>query len=367
MIYFSVIAISTLILLGGCAFMQQSRFGAEPEGERLEQIELSPNDAEDGFQNQLPTPVLKEGESTISIIISNMFSAAKNLAPDKSVPTQKTDLKNLDADKDLVVWLGHSSFYIQLGGKRILLDPILSSYASPVSFAVEAFKGTSIYSIDDIPDIDLLLISHDHWDHLDYDTVTALQPRIKHLFVPLGIGAHFEKWGFSQQQINESDWYGSFTVEPQLTVHLAPSRHYSGRGFTKNKTLWGSFVLESENSRVYFGGDSGYGPHFAELGEKFGQFDFVALDMGQYDPRWPYIHMTPEEASKAAIELNTKTLLPAHVGRFTLAQHDWRQPFNQIVETSKDKPYHLVTPLIGQALLINDESQQFSPWWKQVD
>jgi len=346
--------------------MQQERFGAEPEGKRLEKVQQSPNYSDESFHNQLPTTVLKEGESTLSIIFSNMFSSAKNLQPEHSVPTDKVDLKTLPDDKDVIVWLGHSSFYIQLNGQRILLDPVLSPYASPFSFAVKAFKGTSIYSVDDIPDIDLLLITHDHWDHLDYDTITALQPKIKQLFVPLGVGAHFEKWAFTQDQINESDWYGDYNLGSDTTVYLVPSRHYSGRGLTKNKTLWGGYIVEDGDTRLYFGGDSGYGPHFKELGEKFGQFDLAALDMGQYDPRWPYIHMTPEEASQAALELNTKALLPAHVGRFTLAQHEWKEPFKQISALSEGKPYQLVTPLIGQALFINDASQSFTEWWNDM-
>ncbi|WP_165313680.1 MBL fold metallo-hydrolase [Vibrio ziniensis] len=365
MIYVSVIVITILILLlGGCTFMQQERFGAEPTGERLEKVELSSNYVEGQFQNQIPTPVLKEGENTLSIIVSNMFSSAKNLQPDHPLPTEKVDLKSLPIEKDIIVWLGHSSFYIQLSGKRMLLDPILSDYASPVSFAIKAFSGTSLYSVDEVPHIDLLLISHDHWDHLDYDTVTKLQPKTDRVFVPLGIGAHFEKWGFSDKQINESDWYSEQFVDTNLTVYLAPSRHYSGRGLSKNKTLWGSFVLISQNKKLYFGGDSGYGPHFKELGQKFGPFDLVALDMGQYDPRWPYIHMTPQEASQAALDLNTKALLPAHVGRFTLAQHDWREPFNQIVAQTQGMPYQLYTPIIGQPLMLDDEVKPNSHWWE---
>lgn len=364
MIYISVIVIGVLLFLGGCTFMQQSRFGSEPQGERLEQISRSPNYTNSMFHNQIETPVLKEGESKLSIIVSNIFSSAQNLRPSHVLPSTKTDIKALPREKDVIIWLGHSSFYVQLSGKRILVDPVFSPYASPVSFAITAFDGTSLYTSADFPDIDLLLITHDHWDHLDYDTATALQSKVDKIFVPLGIGAHFEKWGYSADQINESDWYGSLTLDDTLTIHCVPARHYSGRGFGNNKTLWSGFVLESDNKRVLLGGDSGYGPHFQEIGEKFGEFDLVALDMGQYDPRWPYIHMTPDEAAQASLDLNAKALLPAHVGRFTLAQHDWREPFNRIAALSSDKPYQLFTPLIGEATEFSDLLQTPSKqWW----
>lgn len=364
MIYLSVILIGLLLLLGGYTFMQQSRFGSEPEGERLKQITLSPNYSGEAFKNQIPTPVLKEGESTLSIIISNLFSSAQNLRPNDAIPTIKTDIKALPQNKDLIIWLGHSSFYVQLAGKRILVDPVLSAYASPVSFAIPAFEGTSLYTSEDFPEIDVLLITHDHWDHLDYDTVTTLQGKIGQIFVPLGVGAHFEKWGYSAKKINESDWYGSFKIDETLTIHLVPSRHYSGRGLGNDKTLWGGFVLESNEKRLLLGGDSGYGPHFIEIGRKFGEFDLVALDMGQYDPRWPYIHMTPEEAIQGALDLKAKALLPAHIGRFTLAQHNWKEPFHRITELSVDQSYKLFTPLIGEVTYLSEATQQqFSQWW----
>lgn len=359
----SLTLLSTLLLLGGCTYLTPARFGSTPEGKDLENIQHSPNYADGAFHNQIPTSILKEGQSKLSIVIDNMTSSAENLQPSKAIPSAKVDIKALDPKQDIIIWLGHSSFYVQLAGQRILIDPVLSDYASPVSFAVQAFEGATIYSAADIPDIDLLLITHDHWDHLDYDTVTALKDRISHVFVPLGVGVHFKSWGYAADKIYQADWYGQFTLNNEVEAYLVPARHYSGRGLTNNKTLWGGFVLESPEQRILFGGDSGYGPHFKELGQKFGYFDVVALDMGQYDPRWPYIHMTPEQAAQAALDLNTRALLPAHVGRFSLAQHDWREPFEHIMVQSKDKPYKLLTPLLGEALYVSGAEQDFSPWW----
>ncbi len=355
---------SITLLLGGCSLFQNTRFGYEPQGEDLKRIQSSPNYSNDEFHNQIPTSVLKEGESKLSIIISNITSSAQNLRPDGTIPhARKVDLKALNVNQDVLIWLGHSSFFVQIAGKRILIDPVLSTYASPVSFAIPAFKGSTIYSASDIPEIDLLLITHDHWDHLDYDTVKALQAKINKVIVPLGVGSYFKGWGYSAKKINELDWYEQLNLNDSLAVYLIPARHYSGRGLTSNKTLWGGFILESNERRILFGGDSGYDSHFKELGEKFGHFDLVALDMGQYDPRWPYIHMTPKEAAQAAIDLNTDILLPAHVGRFTLAQHDWREPFEQITVESKNKPYQVITPLISETIDFNSIKENYLPWW----
>ena len=152
-----------------------------------------------------------------------------------------------------------------------------------------------------------------------------------------------------------------------LRVHVLPARHYSGRMLTRNKTLWVAFALESTQRRLFFSGDSGYGPHFREIGERFGGFDLVALDMGQYDQRWAYIHMTPEEAARAADDLRTRTLLPAHVGRFSIARHAWDEPFERIATASEGKSYRLSTPRIGEPLDLRDEGQQFSRWWVPSD
>ncbi|EOB3584491.1 MBL fold metallo-hydrolase [Vibrio vulnificus] len=361
----SVFLLVAVLFITGCSLIHQARLGSKPQGERLATLKQSPQYADGQFQNVEPTPMLLEGESKLSIIISNIFSSSDNLQPTTTLPNRKVALKDLPVEKDLVIWLGHSSFYVHLGRKRILIDPVLSSYASPFSFMIKAFDGTSVYSVDDLPNIDALLISHDHWDHLDYDTVTAIRSSVETVFVPLGVGAHFESWGFEQQQIREADWYDTLNIGDSLSIHLTPARHYSGRGLSNRKTLWGGFVLESDQQRLLFAGDSGYGVHFKALGEQFGSFDLVALDMGQYDPRWPYIHMTPEQASQAATDLNSKVLLPAHIGRFTLAKHDWREPFEKITELSSHTSYQLATPVIGDVVYLPIKNMTFEPWWRE--
>ena len=262
--------------------------------------------------------------------------------------------------------MGHSSWFIQLGGKRILIDPVFSGHAAPFSFMNKAFDGTSIYRAEDMPEIDCLLISHDHWDHLDHPTVAALNSKVKQVICPLGVGAYFEYWGYPKNKIHEGDWYDRMELEKDVVVHVLPARHYSGRLFKENKTLWAAFALETLHRKIFYSGDSGYGPHFSKIGKRFKGFDLVLLDCGQYDSRWAYIHMTPEEASRAAGDLGARAFIPAHVGRFSIANHPWDEPFKRLVKASPDKSYQLLTPKIGEPMILDGNSPRFSSWWMGV-
>jgi L-ascorbate metabolism protein UlaG (beta-lactamase superfamily) len=218
-----------------------------------------------------------------------------------------------------------------------------------------------------MPEIDHLLITHDHWDHLDYPSVTALEPKVRKVIAGLGVGAYFEQWGYAQEKIHEADWFAVLELERGFTIRVLPARHYSRRLLTRNKTLWTGYALETAKRRIFFSGDSGYGPHFPELGRTFDGFDLAVLDMGQYDDRWPYLHMTPEEAAQAAEALRAKALLPAHVGRFSIARHSWDEPFKRIAAASEGKKYRLLTPMIGEPVSLDDGNQRFSRWWESVE
>lgn len=357
------LALLVAVSLGACAYLQHPRFGAYPRGERQKTVERSPHFSDGEFHNLVTTPMFAGDSSSLSILLGSLWHRPKNLRPDAAIPTIKTDLKALAMGQDTVVWLGHSSYFVVFAGRRILIDPVLSPYAAPVSFSNLAFDGTNLYKVDDMPEIDALLITHDHWDHLDHATVTALESRVRRVFAPLGVGAHFEHWGYAREKIHEADWFGKLALDDGLTLQVVPARHYSGRLLTRNTTLWAGFVLESQRQRILFSGDTGYGPHFKELARRFGGFDLAALDMGQYDARWPHIHMTPDEAAQAAVDLQTKALLPAHVGRFSIARHAWDEPFERIAAVSIGKPYRLLTPMIGEPLRLGGQGQVFSRWW----
>lgn len=356
------------VLLAACtyAYLQHPKFGAMPEGARLGRIERSLNYANGQFHNLIATPMRTQDSSFLSNVLSMLFDRNDRLRPAVAIPSVKIDLKALEPRQDVVVWLGHSSYFVQLGGKKLLIDPVFSSEAAPIPNVNRAFAGSTPYSADDMPNLDYLLITHDHWDHLDYSSAIALRPKVRYVVTGLGVGADFARWGYPGERVLEADWNDTLSPDGDVHIHVLPARHYSGRLLTRNKTLWVGYALETPERRLFFSGDSGYGPHFREIGEKFGGFDLVALDGGQYDRRWANIHMFPEEAAQAAEDLRTKALLPAHVGRFTIAAHDWDEPFVRIAAASEGKPYRLLTPTIGDVVRLGDETQVFSRWWEAV-
>ncbi|WP_218563905.1 MBL fold metallo-hydrolase [Marinospirillum perlucidum] len=360
-----ILAIVGIACLGVLLYLHHPKFGDLPEGEALVAIEASPHYEEGTFRNLIPTPMFAGDKTFLQVLTENLASSNEGLTPEEALPTWATELDALDPNKNLVVWLGHSSFFIQINGLRLLLDPVLSDQAAPLGFLNPAYAGTNLFSAPKLPAIDALLISHDHWDHLDYPSIRDLEPKVEQVLAPLGIGSYLRGWGYSEERIREGDWFDHFDLGREVRVHLIPARHYSGRLLTRNKTLWAGFILETPELRLLFSGDSGYGPHFNELGRHFNGFDFVALDSGQYDERWPYIHMNPEEAATAAENLGARAMMPAHVGRFTLARHPWQEPFQRLVEASRDKPYKLVTPRIGQVLFLDQlEQTPLDRWWQ---
>lgn len=366
-----IFIIFVCLAAASCAILNQERFGKLPEGKRLDRIQNSPNYRDGEFKNLIPTRTLVEGQSTLKIIISNLFSGGERLRPEEPLPTVKTDLTgpdSVDRSENMLIWLGHSSFFIQLGGKTILVDPVFSDHGAPFSFLNKIFPGTDIYSPEDMPEIDYLLITHDHWDHLDYPTVTALQQKVKKVICPLGVGADFKYWGYPEDKILEQDWWDTgVRIENGLSISTVPARHYSGRLFDKNKTLWAGFALEVPGFKLFLSGDSGYGPHFSEIARTLGPFDMVAIDGGQYDPRWPLIHMTPEQAVRAAEDLGAKSMLLAHVGRFCISTHPWDEPFIRAVGACEYKNFRLLTPKMGEPVRLDNSSQKFPHWWENVD
>jgi len=217
------IAIAVALSVALVAYMQHPVFGKLPEGDRLSRVQASPNYKDGAFQNLVDTPFLTNGATEWSIRIDNALAEKGAPRPMHDIPTHKTDLRSLDLHEDLAVWLGHSSWYVQIAGKRILIDPVLSDHAAPLPGLITAFSGTSIYSVGDLPSIDLLLITHDHYDHLDYPTITAIKPMVDQVVVGLGAGAHFQSWGYEPAKIHELDWYGRYAVNSDLKIHATPA------------------------------------------------------------------------------------------------------------------------------------------------
>jgi L-ascorbate metabolism protein UlaG (beta-lactamase superfamily) len=266
----------------------------------------------------------------------------------------------------VLVWFGHSSFFKQIDGKKILADPVFSGNASTVPGSNEAFKGTDRYTVDDLPDIDYLFISHDHYDHVDHETFLQLKAKAKKVFCGLGVGAHLERWGYNSDQIFEKDWYEDEELDTGFNVHTIPTRHFSGRAFSRDNTLWLSYLIKTPSMKIYIGGDSGYDAHFAEAGEKYGPIDLAILEDGQYDAKWKYIHLLPEQVLQAAEDLKAKRLFPVHSSKFAMANHPWDEPLKKISELNSNN-IPLVTPIIGELVNLDDEHQQFSQWWVGVE
>jgi len=361
-IMLGLLIISITIGVGTLLFLNTERFGKHPSAGRLVKIEQSPNFKNGSFQNLNHTPMLTEGVGYGKVMYEFFFSS-KPKEPKIKIPSVKTDLKTMDITENVLIWMGHSSYFIQLDGKRILVDPVLSGNASPLSFTTKAYKGTDIYTTDDLPEIDFLFLSHDHWDHMDYKTLKKLKPKINKVITGLGNGAHLEHWGFDPHNILEGDWYDAFSFKNGFEISITPARHFSGRGFTRAKTLWASFVLKSPTTTIYIGGDSGYDTHFKDIGDKYGPFDLAILENGQYDKNWKYIHMLPGEQLKAANDLGAELVLPVHSGKFTLANHDWDEPFNKITDQANSSKIKVITPMIGEKVSFKDNLPRFKPWW----
>ena len=355
---------------GGVLFTRRPEFGRIPQGERLARIQASPHYVNGQFQNLVPVQVMSEdsGENRLVAMAKFLFGDKSELSPKQPMISRKTNLKTLDAETDAVVWMGHSSFFLQLGGRRILIDPVFSPYASPVFFINKAFPGSNVYTAEDMPDIDVLAISHDHWDHLDYPTVMALKSKVKQIVCPLGVGEYFEAWGFDTKLLHEEDWNTEIKLAEDFFVHILPSQHFSGRFLTRNPTLWCGFAFVTPRHKVYYTGDGGYGEHFKDIGRKFGGFDLMLGENGQYNMAWHAIHMLPEETAKAAMDVGAKTLLPAHGGKFALARHPWQEPYRELAQASRGMDYELITPEIGEIAYIGGEQpQEFDAWWERME
>lgn len=360
------ILIAVLLLLAFSLFiyMRLPEFGKNPTGKRLELISKSSNYRDGKFQNIHNTPQLTEGYSFFKVLLEYFFSRPERLRPVDRIPSVKTDLLHLSADQDVLVWFGHSSYFMQIAGKRILVDPVLYGSSSPVPGGGKSFNGTDIYTAADFPEIDYLFISHDHYDHLDYETMIHLKSKVKKVICGLGVGEHLEHWGYPVENIIEKDWNQEVNLGDGFVVHTTSARHFSGRGLSGSNTLWMSYVLQTPKSKIYIGGDSGYDTHFAEIGKKYGPIDLAILENGQYDLAWRYIHMLPEEVLQAAKDLKAKRLFPVHSSKFVLGNHAWDEPLTKITELNEANGIPLVTPLIGEQVNLADSTQTFTQWWK---
>ena len=316
------------------------------------------------FVNQIATPM----DMTVADMLSMIRESSRRgtlRRPARRLQPKRLNLEAfLQAGEPQLVWLGHSAVLIRLHGKTLLLDPMLSDTASPFRFAGPKRFSTPPLTAEDLPPIDAVLISHDHYDHLDYATIKKLRAKTTKFFVPLGVAAHLRRWGVAQAQIAELDWWDT-AVSGDLKLSCTPSRHFSGRGLNDRfKTLWCSWVIDAGDTKLFFSGDTGYGPHFKQIGKRYGPFDLTLLECGQYDRRWPNIHMQPEQTFAAYQDLRGKRLLPVHWGAFSLALHTWFDSVERVRQAAAPHRAEVVTPAIGEIVPIRGRDYPKSAWWQ---
>jgi L-ascorbate metabolism protein UlaG (beta-lactamase superfamily) len=360
----TLLILIALLGAGTILIMRQPVFGSNPKNDRLVRIQKSPNYKNGAFANLQDTLMMAPDASYTKLIVDFFLGKPAYTEPSKKMLSVKTDLKALKEGEPVLVWFGHSSYLLKTNGKNFLIDPVLSGKASPVSVFGKSFDGSDVYTVDDFPDLDVVILTHDHYDHLDYSTILKLRDKTKHFYTALGVGSHLIHWGVDKNKITEFDWWQGGTVSDGIQLTAAPARHFSGRGFTRFKTLWVSFILKTQTHNFYLGGDSGYGDHFKVIGEKFGPFDLALLECGQYDKQWPYIHMSPEETVQAGVDVKAKVLMPVHWAKFSLALHPWNEPVERAIKEAQKINLKLATPQIGEPFFIN-QSPPSEAWWRK--
>lgn len=318
------------------------------------------------FVNQTATSMEMSIHDSTSLV-RDMLRRNHQRKPAKQTQPAPIRLQELlSAKQPQIMWLGHSTTLMNIAGKIVMTDPILSNRASPFPFAGPKRSISKLpITAKDLPAIDAVLISHDHYDHLDYATIKAIHHKVERFFVPLGVAAHLEKWGVSSSKITELDWWDESEYNG-ITFACTPSRHFSGRKLDDRfKTLWCSWVIKSPAASVFFSGDTGYGSHFKAIGKKYGGFDLTLMECGQYNERWEHIHMTPEQTVAAHHDVKGKLLLPIHWGAFVLALHDWSDSVTRAHVAGKPLKTSITTPQIGELMGITSKKYPNSRWWQQ--
>jgi len=366
--FITLISLLIVLVLGTILFIKfYPSFGGKMEGERLAQAQQKPNHSGKRFENLEPTKV-DFTWSDYKKMIAKMFKGNPNTTPKDSLPSQVWQKEQVAAINDSLVtaiWYGHSAVYLKMNGLNILIDPMFGDFPAPAPYLVgRRYRYKFPIAIEDLPEIDVIVFSHDHYDHLDYGSVLKLKEKTKMFLVPLGLGAHLERWGVAKEKFQEFYWNESKEIGG-VTFTCTPSQHFSGRGTSdKMHTLWASWVIDGDK-KIFFSGDSGYFSGFKKIGEQHGPFDFSFIECGQYDSLWHDIHMMPEETSLAASDLNTDVFMPIHWAGFTLATHQWNDPAIRASQKASELGLKMITPIIGQEISIGDTTASYSAdWWR---
>ena len=316
------------------------------------------------YINQIHTDVSFKPKDIIGLM-TDYFKMKTKLRPIKNLPIVLSDKNNESLES--VTWFGHSASLLKIEGKTLLLDPMFGDASSPFPlFNSKRYSGAFSLEREDLQEIDAIIISHNHYDHLNYKSIMQLKDRAKHFYVPTGVAQYLIKWGVSPSKISEHNWWDEITFDT-IKLVCAPARHFSGRSMTdRDCSLWCSWLILGQETKVFFSGDSGYAPHFKEIGDKYGPFDLTLMECGQYDPRWSAIHMLPEETVQAHMDVKGELLLPIHWGAFTLALHEWSDPIERVTKEAKRLEVKITTPQIGESITLKSTDYPRYAWWRKV-
>ncbi|MFI6759929.1 MBL fold metallo-hydrolase [Micromonospora sp. NPDC050417] len=340
--------------------------GARASGDRAARLRASPQFAGDSFRNQASTRTMM-AESGRNVLLQALFGGHRR-RPAEPVPLVDpgpAEPASAPADELAIVWYGHASALVEIEGRRVLIDPMWSERCSPSRLVGPRRLHPPPVPLAELPPIDAILISHDHYDHLDLGTVRALlRSQSAPFLVPLGVGAHLARWGVPAERIVELDWTESVDLAG-LRFTATAAQHFSGRALTRNRTLWGSWVIAGANRRVFYSGDSGYFAGYAEIGRRHGPFDVTLIQVGAYAPAWPEIHMFPEEAVTAHLDLRGELLIPVHWATFNLAVHSWTDPVDRLWREAKARDVRLAVPRPGERVVV-DLPPPVDGWWQEI-
>lgn len=343
-------------------------------GARKERVEASTQFADGRFHNAAPFAA-ELARPSFGTMWDFFFRRGRRVPRGEIPIVSPLEVWRRPADDLRATWLGHSTVLLEIGGRKVLTDPVFGRRASPLSFAGPKRFHAPPVSVDALLDVDLIVLSHDHYDHLCLETLRAFVPRRVPIVTALGVGARLERLGWDPEKIIELDWHESFELEPTglsraaipLRITATPAQHFSGRGLTdRNRTLWASWVIASEHHRVFFSGDSGFSPVFGDIGQRYGPFDLVMIETGAYHPSWAAIHMGPEKALEVQALLRGDVLLPVHWSTFNLALHDWDEPAEVLFVEAQARNQRIATPLIGEPFSPR-RVVRAEPWWRVVD
>ena len=343
----------------------RTQFGSKPTEADLARYRQSPNWVQGSFRNLQATPMagsLRE----MPAMIYKQLTGRKGRVPERPLPLH-FDPATLNHDRDgatKMAWFGHSALLFRIAGKTILVDPMLGPDTTPIApFPTKRFSENTLDLIDQFPPIDLILITHDHYDHLDLASIRLLKDKTSAFAVALGVKRHLVKWGVDPERVTEFDWWDTENFGG-VDITFTPTRHFAGRGLgDRNTSLWGGWVLAAANEKIWVSGDGGYGQHFTEIGRRHGPFDFAFLECGQYNVDWPLLHMFPHESIQAALDAGAQKVIPIHCAGFCLTyQHRWAEPLEAFQQAAAERQLPCLLPPLGRVFTRSDSLPH--AWWR---